>query len=152
MIRLVYGYVLFPALLAYYKLFRPRTSGVKVVIEDERSRDILLVRHCYGNREVWHIPGGGYWPRWETPEQAARREVREELALEVGALTHLGEYRTDKLGNRDTAQIFSTTVRDAAIRIGPEIAEYRWASRRTVLETLRTYGVTRHALGLLESR
>ena len=152
MIRLVYSYVLFPALLAYYKLFRPRTSGVKVVIEDERSRDILLVRHCYGNREVWHIPGGGYWPRWETPEQAARREVREELSLELGALTHLGEYRTDKLGNRDTAQIFSTTVRDPAICVGPEIAEYRWASRRTVLETLRTYGVTRHALDLLENR
>lgn len=152
MIRLAYRFVLFPVLVCYYKLFRPKTYGVKVLIEDERSRDILLVRHSYGDRAVWHVPGGGYWPRWETPEQAARREVREELALEIGRLTHLGEYRTDKLGNRDTAQIFSTTVRDPAIRLGPEIADHIWASPQTILETLRTYGVTKHALHLLESR
>lgn len=152
MIQLAYRYVLYPALVGYYRVFRPKTHGVKVVIEDERSGDILMVRHCYGNREVWHIPGGGYWPRRETPEEAARREVREELSLEVGEMTCLGEYRTDKLGNRDTAQIYATAVQDAAISIGPEIAEYRWASRRTILETLHTYGVTRHALGLLENR
>jgi 8-oxo-dGTP diphosphatase len=151
-IRLVYRYVLFPARSAYCRLFRPITHGVKVVIEDERSRDILLVRHSYGDRAVWHVPGGGYRPRRETPERAARREVREELALELGALTHLGEYRTDKLGNRDTAQIFAAMVREAEIRIGPEIAEYRWASPRTILETLRIYGVTRHAVLLLKSR
>ena len=152
MIRLAYRFVLFPGLLVYYRVFRPKTYGVKVVIENERSRDILLVRHCYGSRDVWHIPGGGYWPRWETPEQAARREIREELALEIDSLTHLGEYRTDKLGNRDTAQIFLATVRDAAIRIGPEIEEVRWSSRQAILHGLRTYGVTRHALDLLENR
>lgn len=125
---------------------------MKVVIEDERSGEILMVRHCYGDRNVWHVPGGGYRPRAETPEQAARREIREELTLELGALSYLGEYRTDKLGNRDTVQIFATTVHDAAIRLGPEIAEYRWASRRTIREMLHTYGVTKHALAVLESR
>jgi 8-oxo-dGTP diphosphatase len=151
-IRLAYRYALFPARVAYYKLFRPSTFGVKVVIEDERSADILLVRHSYGDRGVWHIPGGGYRPRHETPEQAARREVREELGLEIGALTHLGEYRTDRLGNRDTAQIFSTVVREASIRASAEIDEYIWASRRTVGEALRTYGVTKHAINLLDQR
>ena len=111
-----------------------------------------MVRHCYGDRQVWHVPGGGYWPRWETAEQAARREIREELGLRIGALTRLGEYRTDKLGNRDTAQIFSATVRDAAIRLGPEIEEYRWAPRGAILQGLRIYGVTRHAIDLLERR
>jgi 8-oxo-dGTP diphosphatase len=152
MIQLAYRFVLFPALLAYYRVFRPKTYGVKVVIEDARSRDVLVVRHCYGDREVWHLPGGTYRPRRETPEQAARREVREELALEVGPLTRLGEYRTAKLGNRDTAQIFSTTVRDAAIRPGPEITEYRWIPPQAIEGTLRTYGLTKHAIALLESR
>jgi ADP-ribose pyrophosphatase YjhB (NUDIX family) len=152
LIQRVYRYLLFPALLAYYRVFRPTTHGVKVVIEDEGSRDILLVRHCYGDREVWHVPGGAYRPRWESPERAARREIREELSLQVGTLVHLGEYRTDKLGNRDTVQIFSTTMRDPVVRTGPEIEEYRWAPRRTALETLPTYGVTKHALRLLDSR
>lgn len=152
MIRLAYRWVLSPALLAYYMVFRPITHGVKVLIEDARTGEILLVRHCYGDRQVWHIPGGGYRPRRETPEQAARREVREELGLELGALARLGEYRTDRFGNRDTAQIFATAVRDPAIRIGPEIAEYRWASRTAIGGALRTYGVTRHAIALLERR
>ena len=152
MIRLAYRYVLHPGLVTYYRVFRPKTHGVKVVIQDERSRDILVVRHCYGNREVWHVPGGGYRPSSETAETAARREIREELGLELGPLDLLGEYRTDKLGNRDTAQIFLATVRDAAIRMGPEIEEVRWSSRQAILHGLRTYGVTRHALGLLENR
>lgn len=152
MIRLAYRHVLSPARSAYFRLFRPRTHGVKVVIEDERSRDILVVRHSYGERDVWHVPGGGYRPRLETPEQAARREIREELALEIGALTHLGEYWTDRFGNRDTSQIFATTVRQPTVRPSAEIAEYRWAPSRTILQTLRIYGVTQHALGLLESR
>ena len=152
MIRLAYRYVLFPARLAYYRVFRPVTHGVKVLIEDERSGDILLVRHCYGDRQIWHMPGGGYRPRGENPEQAARREVREELGLELGRLTHLGHYRTDKLGNRDTAQIFVTIAREPTIQIGPEIAEYRWAARRTIGETLPTYAVTTHALALLDGR
>jgi 8-oxo-dGTP diphosphatase len=151
-IRFAYRHVLSPARSAYFRVFRPRTHGVKVVIEDERSRDILVVRHSYGEREVWHVPGGGYRPRFETPEQAARREVREELALEIGALTYLGEYWTDRFGNRDTSQIFAATVRDATVRPSAEIAEYRWASRRTILEELRIYGVTQHALSLLEGR
>ena len=34
----------------------------------------------------------------------------------------------------------------------PEIAEFRWVSSRDIAASLRTYGVTRHALNLLESR
>lgn len=146
----LYRWVLSPARLVYFRTFRPRTAGVKVVIEDARTRRILVVRHSYGNRAVWHVPGGGYRTGAEAADAAARREIREELGLQVGRLTHLGEYRTDRFGNRDTAQIFATRVDDAEIRPSPEIAEHRWASRRTILDELRIYGVTRHALGLLE--
>lgn len=148
----LYRWVLSPARLAYFRTFRPRTTGVKVVIEDVRTRRILMVRHSYGNRDVWHVPGGGYRAGTEAADVAARREIREELALEVGALTHLGEYRSERFGNRDTAQIFATRVENTGVRPSPEIAEYRWASRRTILEELRTYGVTKHALRLLEGR
>ncbi len=152
MIRLAYRHVLAPARQVYFRIFRPETTGVKVVIQDERSGDVLVVRHSYGDRDVWHVPGGGYRARAESPEAAARREIREELALEIGALSHLGEYFTDRFGNRDTAQIFATKVSDTTVRPSAEIAEYRWASPRIILQSLRTYGVTQHALGLLQSR
>jgi 8-oxo-dGTP pyrophosphatase MutT (NUDIX family) len=51
-------------------------AGVVVVAFDDRER-VLLARHSYGPR-AWTLPGGGIH-RGESPEQAAVREIREEL-------------------------------------------------------------------------
>jgi 8-oxo-dGTP pyrophosphatase MutT (NUDIX family) len=40
---------------------------------------VLLVRKTYGNR--WDIPGG-YVDRGESPKEACRRELREEIGIE----------------------------------------------------------------------
>jgi len=66
---------------------RPVTLGVRVMLI--RDRQVLLVKHTYQNG--WLIPGGGI-KRKETPEQAARRECREEVGAEVGALQLIGLY------------------------------------------------------------
>jgi len=52
--------------------------GVKCVLVN--SGRVLLVRHTYGSREVWYLPGGGVH-RSETPHEAAVREISEELGL-----------------------------------------------------------------------
>ncbi|MPY66695.1 NUDIX domain-containing protein [Deinococcus sp. SDU3-2] len=54
-------------------------AGVAVL----RSGEVLLVRR--GDNGRWDVPGGGAQPG-ETPEQAARRELREETGLTVGDL------------------------------------------------------------------
>ncbi len=46
------------------------------------AHEILLVQHRKGGREYWLVPGGGV-EEGETLAQAARREIREELGLEV---------------------------------------------------------------------
>ena len=55
-----------------------RGRGVKCVLTHGGS--MLLVRHTYGHRDIWHVPGGGVH-RHEEPLKAAAREMREELGV-----------------------------------------------------------------------
>ena len=55
------------------------TVGAMCVIERADGR-VLLIRHLY--RQRWGVPGG-LLQRHESPADAARREVREEVGLDV---------------------------------------------------------------------
>ena len=70
---------------AYLLLRKPRTLGVRTLVLDEAGT-VLLVRHSY--RPGWFLPGGGVH-KWETLEQAAIRESREEGAVEIETLDGL---------------------------------------------------------------
>lgn len=54
----------------------PRIAAGALFVNDDR---VLLVRKTYGNR--WDIPGG-YVDRGESPADACRREIREELRID----------------------------------------------------------------------
>jgi 8-oxo-dGTP pyrophosphatase MutT (NUDIX family) len=60
-------------------LHRGRGRGVKALLSDDGR--VLLVLHTYGPRR-WELPGGGLH-RHETPLEGVRREVREELSVEL---------------------------------------------------------------------
>jgi 8-oxo-dGTP pyrophosphatase MutT (NUDIX family) len=73
---------------------------------------------------------GGKPETGESPEEAARREVLEEVGLQVGDLTAIGEY-VGAAANEPGHQIRSTTFRaDVPAGAEPEaraeIAELRW--------------------------
>src|SRR5215472_3543279 len=65
----------FPLARAWWRLTRPRHAGVAVAVYVGDA--LLLVRPSY--RAGWHFPGGGV-RRGETPEVAARRELRRRSA------------------------------------------------------------------------
>jgi 8-oxo-dGTP diphosphatase len=92
-----------------------------------RDGSVLTVRKRGTSRYM--LVGGKPEPG-ETAEQAARREVREEVGLEVGELTPIGEY-VGAAANEPGHQIRSTTFRaDVPPGIEPEaqaeIEELRW--------------------------
>lgn len=65
------------------RLFAPLNRvGVGAVILDDEGR-VLLVEHLFRtNRKPWGLPGG-WVGRGEDPAAALRREIREELGVEL---------------------------------------------------------------------
>ena len=67
------------------------------------GESVLLVRHTYEPR--WYLPGGGVG-RGVAFADAARREVREETTLEVGALALFHLYHNRGEGKNDHVALF----------------------------------------------
>jgi ADP-ribose pyrophosphatase YjhB (NUDIX family) len=116
MIRLLYlGYRL------YCFLFRPKTLGVRVMLV--QNGQVLLVRHTY--LSGWYLPGGAV-NRGETVEQAARREVSEEVGGKMGALNLLGTYTHFGEQKSDHNALFLCTDFTFSGKKDKEIAEVRF--------------------------
>lgn len=87
------------------------TNLAGVVIKKERG--LLLLHRDFEGLEQWEMPGGKVEPG-ETPYEAAIREAREELGVDVEVVSHLGytvfaKYRYDWFG----ANVTSGTPRPA---------------------------------------
>ena len=74
-----------------FELYMNPAASAAGVIIDELGRMVVLVRGQEPGRGKWDLPGGFVDPG-ETAEEALRREVREELGLEVTALRYLGSW------------------------------------------------------------
>ena len=91
----------FPLARIWWRLTRPRHQGVVVAVYV--GPNLLLVRTSY--RAGWHLPGGGV-RRGETPEEAARRELAEEIGLTAAALRPAGSTCGIWDGQRDRIYFF----------------------------------------------
>ncbi|GAB3221782.1 NUDIX domain-containing protein [Glycomyces halotolerans] len=111
------------------KIRRPVTFGVKALLQHpDGSGRILVVRHSYSDPSRWGLPGGGYKPKVETPEQAISREVAEELSISLpaAAFTALETVTTTLEGKRDTLTILRAVASEEQVSLTPELAEARW--------------------------
>jgi len=127
---------------------RPRLRGVKCVLRDDAGR-VVWVRHTYGDRAAWELPGGAA-RRSESPVEAARRETREELGVDVPAWEELGTVEGRWTGARLQLTCCAADCPPGA-RLDPdpvEIAETTWADPHA--PPGRVGKVTKGALPLLK--
>jgi len=137
----------FPLVALYWRLAKPKSFGVKALIlrGQGESREALLVWHSYGDGKNWNLPGGGYNPKREAPEQAMQRELTEELGITNLLLTWLCEYKTDAQGKQDCVQIFQSTYEGGFRPQDGEISELRWFPLTALVKNTAFYRSIRAA-------
>jgi 8-oxo-dGTP pyrophosphatase MutT (NUDIX family) len=114
----------YPSLRVYWLLTGTRIHGVQCVIS--RDDEVLLVRHTYGDRRRWELPGGAV-KRHEQPRDAAVREVREELGIEIREWRSLGDVSVQVDRRRGTLCCFATHADGLEPQIDEvEIEELGW--------------------------
>lgn len=91
----------------------------------DEAGDLLLIRNSYGDRNFFLLPGGGI-RRGESAAQAAAREVREELGLEISNVEPVATYTSVAEGKRDTIHLFQATANDEPKVDGWEVVEARF--------------------------
>lgn len=106
----------------YWFIFRPVTVGVKIVSINSDDQ-VLLVKNRYDR--YWYLPGGGV-KRGETLFDCARREMREEVGVEVDKLKVLGVYSNFREYKNDHIILLCADIKDQKITKGLEIDQFKF--------------------------
>jgi 8-oxo-dGTP diphosphatase len=119
------------------------------MIEHDSSGRILLVKR---SDKANYLPGiwedmGGRIKHFEEPEEALRREVREETGLEIEILKPLAvfhDYYGDKTAENELLIItYWCKAKSDQVVLSEEHTEYRWVSPEKALELAEHAGVRR---------
>ena len=99
---------------------------VRVIVYRDDGK-ILLVRSRF-SRQEWALPGGGVKHN-ESYEQAAVREVLEEIGLRVHNLRYLGKANSHESYAKFSVRVFAAHASNYDIKCNFEIMEARWLNR-----------------------
>jgi len=117
--------ILYRIARAYWFFRRPTTYGVKIALKNHDT--ILLVRHTY-QPESWTFPGGGV-KRGENKEDALRREIKEEVGINLRKITYAGEFKNKQDFKNDTLSVYYASIDNPNIICDQlEIIEGHWFS------------------------
>jgi len=100
------------------QIARPQLHAITVIIRDPAGR-VLFIRHSYGPAN-WTLPSGGI-ARKEAPEDAARREMHEELGVSLGEMTAVDTFEETVSGAPQTAHVFTAAIEDEPQPDGREV-------------------------------
>ena len=103
-----------------------KKDRVRVIVYRDDG-DILLVKNRF-SRKKWALPGGGVKHN-ESYEQAAVREVLEEVGLKIDNLQYLGKTNSYESYTKFSVRVFAAHTSDCDIKCNFEIMEARWLNR-----------------------
>ncbi len=102
----------------------PHRDRVRVIVADVNGR-ILLVKGLF-SRQQWALPGGGL-KRDETYQQAAKREVFEEVGLRIDKLKYIGRAYSYESFWRFPVRVYLASLNDLdEEKLNAEILESAW--------------------------
>jgi len=130
--------------------------AVCAMIEHDTSRKILLLKR---SEMAAYLPGiwedlGGRIKQFEEPEEALRREVREETGQEIEVLkplTVFHDYRGEIIAENELLIItYWCKARSDQVVLSEEHSAYQWVSPKEALELAEHAGVRRDIQTLLD--
>jgi 8-oxo-dGTP pyrophosphatase MutT (NUDIX family) len=83
----------------------PPAVGVLPFLDDEHVVMVRQYRYVFGESDRWEMPTGGL-KDGESLEEAARRELREEVGYEAAELMPVSTFYTSKSVMREVAHLF----------------------------------------------
>jgi 8-oxo-dGTP diphosphatase len=121
--------------------------AVGAMIEHDSSGKILLLKRA---ETADYLPGiwedmGGRIKQFEEPEEALRREVREETGLEIEVLKPLAvfhDYRGERTAENELVIItYWCKAKSDQVALSEEHTDYQWVSPEEALELAEHVGV-----------
>jgi NADH pyrophosphatase NudC (nudix superfamily) len=104
-----------------FVLFDNPTPVAGVIVR--RGDEVLLVRP---HRGTHHVLISGFLEAYESVEEAAVREVREETGLEVAVERVLGSYSCRPIGKNQVFVVCVARPAGGDLRLSEELADARW--------------------------
>ncbi|MFA6520679.1 MAG: NUDIX domain-containing protein [Candidatus Paceibacterota bacterium] len=119
----IYYFFKNPIYRTYCFIFRPKSLGVKIIVENENK--VLMVRISYAHK-LWSFPGGGV-DKGESFKGSALRELEEEVGIKTTDLVEMGEYHSKRNFKRNVVRCFYMKVNSSFVKIDNfEISEAGW--------------------------
>lgn len=106
--------------LWWWRKTRRTVRGCSVIAANSLGH-IMLVRHSYHYKDVWMLPGGGLAAK-ESPQDAAARELAEEVGCTLADARCLGTFTLGRNGWTNLIELVAGTTCDIPRPDGREIS------------------------------
>jgi len=126
--------------------FLERKNGAVAVVSDEKNNILLIKQYRYPIKaNEWGIPGGGI-DQNESAQQAVRREIKEETALEILSCEKLGSFFPLSSCSTEKVTLFWARVREFATlksnQYDEVVVEYRVLSLKEAVKMVQRNEIT----------
>ena len=132
------------------------TVAVGAMVEHPTNGQVLMLKRA---KSADYLPGiwediMGRMKQFEEPEEALRREVREESGLEIDVLRPLAifhDYRGERTAENEWIGIvYRCKARSDRVVLSEEHSDYRWVSPQEALEMAEYPGVIKDIQAFME--